>query len=238
MEAVKRLVIADPNTLLREGLKGILHDEKDLLVVGDASNDVETMESVGELKPDALILDLDIPKLEAVPILLAIREQSLNTKVLVLSMEPNETKLLNTARAGARGYTLKATSAAALIEAVREVSRGHIWVDRQVGCADTFALLAHQASKSDEIKIGINPLDVLSKRELQILHLIARGLTNEAIGKKLFISVPTVKAHLSHIFGKLDVNNRTRAALVLMQTRFRNNNDFAQELPAYIASHR
>jgi DNA-binding NarL/FixJ family response regulator len=226
MKIEKKLVIADPNTLLRDGLKRILHDANDLLVVGEAANDVETMEIVAQTKPDALLLDLDIPKLEALPILLAIREQRLGTKVMILSAYPNESKILTAAKAGARAYLLKATSSATLIEAIREVAQGRIWVDRQVGFADSFALLAHRANSSDEIGREINPLDVLSRRELEILQFIARGLTNDTIAKKLFISVPTVKAHVSHIFRKLNINNRTKAALLLMQARFHSSNHF------------
>jgi len=194
-------------------------------VVGEAANDVETMDLIEQNKPDVLLLDLNIPKLEAVPILLAIKEQNLPTKVLILSHFPDESKILNSARAGARGYILNSTPAATLVEAIREISRGRIWVDRQAGCADFFALLAHRANISHEIGEEINSLDVLSRRELEVLHLIGRGVTNEEIGKKLFISQGTVKSHLAHIFRKLNVNNRTQAALLLMQSRSRNDQD-------------
>ena len=96
-------------------------------------------------------------------------------------------------------------------------------MDRHASFADTFALLAYRANTGNEIGGEINPLDVLSKRELEILHLIARGVSNEDIGKKLFISLPTVKAHVTHIFRKLNVKNRTQAALLLMQARSRNS---------------
>jgi len=226
MEFTTKLAIADPNTLLREGLQRLLHDTKDFIVVGEAMNDTETMDLVEQAKPDVLLLDLNIPKLEALPILLVIKEQKSPTTVLILSHLRDESKILNSARAGARGFILSATSYATLTEAIREVSRGRIWVDRNSGCADTFALLAHRANSSDEIGEEINPLDVLSKRELEILHLIARGVTNEDIGKKLFINLSTVKTHLTHIFRKLNVKNRIQAALLLMQLRSRNGQDY------------
>ena len=229
MEAVTKIAIADANTLLREGLKRILPEAKDLIIVGEAANDVETMELVEKLKPEVLLLDLNIPKLQAVPLLLAIKEQNLSSKVLVMSLLADEPKLLNCAKAGARGYILKATDATTLVQAIKEVARGRIWVDRQVSCADAFALLAHRANTTDEMGAQINVVDVLSRRELEILSLIGRGLKNEEIGKKLFISVPTVKAHLAHIFGKLNVSNRTQAALLLMQSRLRNDQDFSTQ---------
>ena len=224
-DAVTKVAIADVNTLLREGLKRLLPEMKDFIVVGEAADDVDTMEMVEQAKPDVLLLDLNIPKLEAVPILLAIKEQNLATEVVVLVLCPDESKILNCARAGARGYILKSTPFGTLAEAIREVSRHRVWVDRQVGCADTFALLAHRAKTSDEVGADVDPLDLLSRRELEILHQIARGIKNEEIAKKLFISVPTVKVHVTHIFRKLDVNNRTRAALLLMQARLRNDQD-------------
>ena len=234
MESTKRLAIADSNTLLREGLKRLLDGgAKDWRVVGEAGNDVDTMDLVETDKPDVLLLDLNIPKLEAVPILLTIKERNLPTKVLILSLYPDEAKILNTAKAGSRGYLLKSAPSAMFAEATREILKGRVWVDRQVACADQFALLAHGANLGNETGIQINPLDVLSRRELEILHLIARGLTNEEIAKKLFISLPTVKTHASHIFGKLNVNNRTQAALLLMQARSRNSDHF----PVDVFSH-
>jgi DNA-binding NarL/FixJ family response regulator len=225
-DGVTKLAIADASALLREGLKRLLHDTKDLLVVGETANDVETMEVVEQVKPGVLLLDVNIPKLEAVPILLAIKAQNLSTKVLALSALPDESKILNCAKAGARGYILKSTSYETLVEAIREVSRGRIWVDRQIGCADTFALLAHRANTTSGIEAEVNPVDLLSRGELEILHHVARGVTNEEIAKKLFISLPTVKAHVTHIFRKLDVHNRTKAALLLMQARSRDNHEF------------
>ncbi|MEX0802513.1 MAG: response regulator transcription factor [Candidatus Binatia bacterium] len=233
MEGMIKLAVADSNTLLREGLKRLLNDSDKWVIVGEAANDVDTMDLVEEVKPDVLLLDLNIPKVEAVPILLAVKEQNLPTKVLIMSLSSDESKLLNSARAGARGYILKSTPATTLAEAIKEVSRGRIWVDRGSGCADAFALLAHRANTGNDIaEAAINPIDVLSRRELEILNLIARGVTNEETAKKLFISVPTVKTHLSNIFGKLNVKNRTQAALLLMQSRSRTGQDsFAHLTP-------
>jgi DNA-binding NarL/FixJ family response regulator len=225
MELKISIAIADANTLLREGLKRLLNEEQDFLVVAEASNDVEALGLVEQVKPDVLLLDRDIPRLEAVPILLAIREKKLATKVLILSLLPDETGFLNSARAGARGYILKSTPFTALADAIRKISRGRIWVDRCTGFADTFALLAHRANLDDEIGVKVNPLDVLSRRELEIIHLIAKGTTNEEIAKKLAITVPTVKTHATHIFRKLHVKNRTEAALLIMQARSLNGQD-------------
>lgn len=230
MESTIKLAIADPNTLLREGLKRLLYDSQDFLVVGEAVNDVETLNLVEQAKPDVLLLDRVIPKMEAVPILLAIKEQLLPTKALILSLIPDESQILNCARAGARGYLLKSTPFAMLADAIREVSRERIWVDRQTAYADAFALLAQRAKTNCEFGEEVNPLDVLTKRELQILNFIARGSNNDDIAKKLSLSPVTVKTHASNIFSKLNVKNRTQAALLMMQARSRNGQDFFAHL--------
>lgn len=230
MEFTTKLAIADANTLLREGLKRLMHDTEDFFVLGEAATDIETMTLVEQTKPEVLLLDRNIPTLEAVPILLAIKEQNLPTKVLILSLLADEPQILNCARAGARGYILKSTPFAALAEAVREVSRGRIWVDRHTRFADAFALLAHRANTSSEIGGEISPLDVLSRRELEILNLIARGGRNEDVAKTLSISPATVKTHAAKIFSKLNVKNRTEAALLLMQARSRKGQDYSVNL--------
>jgi len=226
MKLVKKLVIADPDTLLRKGLKAILPAMKDFVVVGEAANDVETMKVVRQVKPDVLLLDLHIPK-EAVPILLAIKEQILSTKVLMLSLYPEESKILDCAKAGAHGYILKSTPPAMLGQAIREVHRGRIWADTKAGCADTFALLSHKANLSQQREAEINPFNVLSKRELDILDLMTSGVSNEEIASRLFISIATVKVHVTHIFDKLNVNNRVKAALAFIQARMCNSYDIS-----------
>lgn len=230
MESITKLAIADPSALLREGVKRLPHDSEDIVIVGEAANDVETMDLVEKAKPQVLLLDRNIPKLEAIPILLAIKEQNLPTKVLILSLLPEESQILNCARAGARGYILKSTSSAMLADAITDVSRGRIWVDRNASCADAFALLAQRSRTGSEIGEEINPLDVLSRRELEILNLVARGVKNEEIAKKLFIALPTVKCHMTRILGKLNIENRTQAALLLLQARSRNGQEFFAHL--------
>jgi len=169
--------------------------------------------------------------MEAVPVLMALRERQVSTRIIVLCHESNESKILECAKAGAHGFILKSAPLDTLADAIRQVHRGRIWADSQVSCADIFTLLTHRANISEKTEAQINPFDVLSRRELEILDLIARGVSNEEVGKKLFISVTTVKVHVSHIFNKLNVNNRTKAALILMRARLQNSRDFARQLP-------
>lgn len=211
------VAIADANTLLREGLKRILAAESDLLVVGEAADDVEVAEVVERTKPDVLLLDLNISKRGAVPVVLEVKEKGPLTKVLILSLFPEKESILDTAKAGARGYALKRTSPATLIQAIRRIHRGEIWADRQLNCAETFVEFARQTWTGDANGRESEVFRALSKREREILGLVAKGLTNEEIRKTLFISLQTVKIHLNHIFNKLNVKNRTQATLLVVQ---------------------
>jgi two-component system NarL family response regulator len=210
-----KVAIADANIFLREGLKRVFSAESDLVVVGEAANDIEVADIVQRTRPSVLLLDLEIPTRKAVPVLLELEKKNLPIKVLIFSLYPDRQSILETAKAGASGYALKDTPPSTLIQAVRKIHAGEIWVDRQLNYADTFLEAARQKAGHDvagENGIG----SVLSKRETEILTLVARGLTNKEIGKTLFISVPTVKIHLNHVFFKLGVTNRTQATLRLV----------------------
>jgi DNA-binding NarL/FixJ family response regulator len=214
MELIK-LAIADGDTLLREGLKRIFSAESDLLVVGDAPNELDAGELVERTKPDILLLDLNLPKRGAVPVLLSLREKHLPTKVFVLSLLAENESLLDTAKSGAFGCALKRTSSATIIQALRRVHTGEIWADKQLAYPEAFIELAQQAQNRKDSGPENSAIEALSKREFEILVLVARGLTNQEISKGLFISLRTVKVHLYHVFNKLRVNNRTQAALFL-----------------------
>ena len=221
MELIK-VAIADANVVLREGLKRILSVESDLLVVGEAADNVEVADVVERTTPDVLLLDLEIPRWKAVPVLLELEQKKVPSKVLILSLIPDQESILDTAKAGARGYVvLSGILPSMLIHAIRRIHRGEIWADRQLKSAETFAEFARQKSGYDIEELEGNITGVLSKRELEIIGLVAQGLTNEDIGKRLFVAQQTVKAHLNHIFHKLAVKNRTQAALLLVQHQTR-----------------
>lgn len=215
MEVIK-VAIADASALLCDGLKRILSLEKDFLVVGDAHDGNQAVEIVGRLKPHVLLLDFMIPQVHPVQILLELNQENARTKVLILSVFPEAEHVLSTARAGAWGYVLKSTPAASLIRAIRSVHGGNIWVDRTARFADAFVELARQkqASQAGGSRHGVARL--LSKREREILALTAEGRRNREISKRLLISEATVKAHLNRIFHKLEVDNRTKAALLFI----------------------
>jgi len=217
MEPVK-VVIAHANIFLREGLRRVFSAESHILLVGEAGDNVEVANLVERTTPDVLLLDFDIPKRKAVPALLELEQKHVPVKVLIFSLVPDREDILDTAKAGARGYiALNCTLPSTLIHAVRMIHKGEIWVDTQLKCAETFVEFARQKSGRDLSERENGVARVLSKRELEILALVAKGLTNPEIGKRLFISLRTVKAHMNHVLNKLNVRNRTLATLLFVK---------------------
>ncbi|HWP57486.1 MAG TPA: response regulator transcription factor [Candidatus Acidoferrales bacterium] len=211
-----KVVIADDHALFREGLKRILSLEKDILVVGEATRGDDVIKVLERAGPDVLLLDLRMPKGDVVQTLIDVSARSPQTKVLIVTAFSEEEDILNSAKGGARGYVLKGASSAALMQAIKTVHRGGVWVDKEIPAADAFEEIARSRTSRGERAVVNESVKSLTKREIEILRLVAEGLTNEEIGKKVFISEKTVKTHLTNIFDKLKVNNRFKAALAIM----------------------
>ncbi len=207
-----RIVIADDHALFREGLKRLLSSDQSFVVIGEAANNREAVEVVTRTRPDILILDLKMPSGSTVETLHDIAARSPATRVLILTAFSEKENVLSAAQARARAYVLKGVSTPTLIEALKKVNAGQTWVDPDLPSAAEF----EQITKSESLDVGPpanDAIQTLTKRELEILHLVAEGLSNEEIGKKIFISGKTVKTHIRNIFDKLNVHNRFRAAL-------------------------
>jgi DNA-binding NarL/FixJ family response regulator len=217
MDLIK-VVIADDHVLFREGLKRVMAVEKDILVVGEAANTAEAIDVVARTRPDILLLDLKMPKGDPVESLFKFTETSPATQVMILTAFSEKENVLTTARRRARGYILKGIAVPTLIQAIRKVKEGDVWVDPELPGGDDFARIA----KSIPPEFGPpanHAIGSLTPRELEILRLVAAGLSNEEIGKRILISQKTVKTHLTNIFNKLQVNNRIKAALLVMPNR-------------------
>lgn len=212
-----KVVIADDHALFRDGLRKILSLEKDILVVGEAANGDEIPKAIERARPDILLLDVKMPKGDVVQTLLDVGTRSPATRVIILTAFSDEENVLNAAKGGAFGYVPKGVPTATLLQAIKTVHNGGCWIDKEITSWETFEEIVQAQSGSRE---GTPALDesikTLTKREMEILTLVAEGLTNEEIGKKIFISEKTVKTHLTNIFDKLKVNNRFKAALMLM----------------------
>ena len=211
-----KVVVADDHTLFREGIRRILSLEKDILVVGEASRGDEVTKVVERAKPDVLLLDLKMPKGDVVQTLLDVKEKNPATKVLILTAYSEDENILNAAKGGAKGYVLKGIDFPTLLQAIKTIHKGGLWIDKETPSADAFEEIARGQLNEVGDVINNDVLDTLTKREKEILRLVAEGLTNEEIGKKIFISEKTVKTHLTNIFDKLKVNSRFKAALLIM----------------------
>lgn len=216
MDSIK-IAIADDHTLFRAGLKRLLAREKDLLVTGEGGRAEEVEAAVAKGNADVLLLDLRMPGGEAVETLLDLRERHPDTRTLILTAFDDEDAMLETAKAGARGYVLKGVSPTTLFQAIRTVHEGGIWIDPGLPQAGEFSAIAAQQAQAPAARREPDGIDTLSRRELEVLKLVAEGLTNEEVAARTFISTTTVKAHLNTIFDKLQVNNRIKAALALIR---------------------
>ena len=198
-----RIVIADDHAVVRTGFSMILNYQDDMEVVGTAADGLEAYQKVMEHKPDVLIMDLSMPPGESGLIATSkIAESFPETKILILTMYDDEEYLFHVLKNGAKGYILKNAPDEQLIFAIRTVYQGETYVDMKL----TTSLVNEFISNSSKEETATSdPFKILSKREIEILPLIAKGYGNKEIAEKLFVSVKTVEAHKTHIMQKLDL---------------------------------
>ena len=202
-----KIVIADDHAVVRTGFSMILNYQEDMEVVATAADGVEAYQKVLEYKPDVLILDLSMPPGESGLVATSkISESFPETKILILTMYDDEEYLFHVLGSGAKGYILKNAPDEQLILAVRTVYKGETYVDMKMttSLVNEFINQSHQ----EEVSYSSDPFKILSKRELEILPLIAKGYGNKDIAEKLFVSVKTVEAHKTHIMNKLNLKSK------------------------------
>lgn len=200
-----KVLIVDDHEIVRTGIAALLETEDDLQVVGEARNGREAVALAESLSPDVILMDLVMPEMDGIEATSEIRARRPDSNVLVLTSFGTDDKLFPAVKAGALGYLLKDTSPDDLLHAIRDAASGHSSLNPTVARR----LLREFSGESDFLP----PREPLTVREIEVLKLIARGLTNEKIGEALFISEATVRTHVSHILGKLGLTNRTQAAL-------------------------
>jgi DNA-binding NarL/FixJ family response regulator len=193
-----RLLLADDHFVVRSGLRAMLESDPDIEIVGEAATGSEAIELVGQILPDLVLMDLRMPDGDGVEATKRLRELHPDTEVLVLTTYDTDADILRAIEAGATGYLLKDATRDELLRATRLAAAGET------------ALAPSVASRLVD-RVRDPGAGALSPRELQILELVAKGLTNREIGARLYISEATVKTHMIHVFSKLGVEDRTHA---------------------------
>ena len=199
-----RVVIADDHPVVRIGLRGMLETQNDIDVVGEAENGKQAMSLVSRLEPDVVLMDLQMPELDGVSATGQITDRFRTVQVLVLTTYDTDADITQAIGAGAIGYLLKDAPREDLFDAIRAASRGESVLTPSV------------ASRVME-RIRSPDVEMLSRREIEVLTEVADGKSNKETSQALFISEATVKTHLIHIFSKLGVNDRTAAVTVALE---------------------
>ncbi|MDT3444439.1 MULTISPECIES: response regulator transcription factor [unclassified Pseudofrankia] len=196
-----RVLLVDDHPVVRDGLRGMFADTPSIEVVGEAGDGAAAVRLAGALRPDVVLMDLRMPRLDGVGAITALRAADSDARVLVLTTYDTDSDVVPAIEAGATGYLLKDAPRDDLIRAVRAAARGEAVLSPSVATRLLGQMRAAPAPTRDP----------LSARELEILAIVARGATNREVARRLFISEATVKTHLLHIYAKLDVNDRAAA---------------------------
>ncbi|MBM3129302.1 MAG: response regulator transcription factor [Chloroflexi bacterium] len=207
-----RVLIADDHRLFREGLRQICEVIGGFQVVGEAVNGQEAVDLARQLKPDVILMDINMPVMDGVHATSLISENNPETRVVILTMYRQDHYVFKAIQAGARGYLLKDTDGKAFVEAVRAVQRGDALIDPALAAQvlEEFRRISQPTSDAGET-------ERLTPGEMEALQLVAQGEDNKTIGERLGIAERTVANRLRDIYQKLHVNNRTQAALVALR---------------------
>ncbi|MGD8404162.1 MAG: response regulator transcription factor [Anaerolineales bacterium] len=209
MSEVIRVYITDDHHIVRRGIKQLLGTEAGIEVVGEATNGREAVEDMDELKPDIVLMDLVMPVMDGIEAIRQIKVGHPSIQILVLTSFATDDKVFPAIKAGALGYLIKDTSPEELVHAIRQVHQGQFTLHPSIAekLLKELALTSEQPPSSDP----------LTDREVEVLKLIARGLSNQEIADTLVVSIATVYTHVSKILDKLHLASRTQAALYALR---------------------
>ena len=209
MTEIIRVLIVDDHAVVREGLRTLLGYQLGLEVVGEASNGLQAVEQARALQPDVILLDLVMPRMGGVQAIGEIKKENPDARILILTSFAEDDKVFPAIKSGALGYLLKDSSPQELLRAIRQVHRGESSLHPTIA-----RKLIREISQPSDLPPAQDPL---TPREMQVLQLVAQGLSNPEIAAKLFISERTVRNYVSHILDKLHLANRVQAALYALR---------------------
>ncbi len=208
-----RILIADDHQLLRQGIRNFLALEPDFEIIGEAVDGEDAVAKAQALLPDVLLLDINMPKLTGIEAAGKLKTLCPDVKVLALTIHDDENYMMRMIENGAAGYLLKDVEPSMMVQAIRRVHAGESYVEPSL----TKKLFQGITSRDGRSQTATTPShfdsDRLSAREIEVLQLIGRGMSNAEIAKELFLSEKTVKNHLTNIFRKIQVTDRTQAVL-------------------------
>ena len=210
-----RMLLVDDHTLFRKGVVSLLDREEGFQVVGEAKNGAEAIKKAKEVNPDLVLMDIHMPGIGGIEATRRIRALLPSTKVVILTVSENDKDLFDAIKSGAHGYLLKKLEPEELCAMLRGVFEGEAPISRSTASKILTEFAAQAARKSED-----NRKEELSAREKDVLQLLAAGLTNKEIGRKLSVAENTVKNHLKSILDKLHLQNRVQAATFALQSGF------------------
>jgi DNA-binding NarL/FixJ family response regulator len=207
-----RILIADDHHVVRRGLAFFLKTQKDIEIIGEAGNGREAVELARKLKPDLILMDLVMPEIDGIQATKIIKNEMPDIKIMMLTSFSDQDHVIPALEAGASGYQLKDIEPDELINCIKKIMNG----ENQLHPKATSHLLANLSNKESN---GKNVIEQLTKRELDVLKEIARGKSNKEIASSLFITEKTVKTHVSNLLAKLELADRTQAALFAVKNQ-------------------
>ena len=204
-----RLMIVDDHKMVREGLKAFIAPLASLVVVGEAGDGLEAVELAGRLRPDVILMDVMMPKMDGIEATRQIIHQHPGIRILIITSFVEDEKVIAAIRAGASGYLLKDSSPQELLTAVQDIHRGESALPPRIA-----SMLVRELHKPP---VRSDPGMTLTEREVEILKMVAHGLSNQEIADRSVLSVWTVRTHITNILTKLHLENRTQAALYALR---------------------
>jgi NarL family two-component system response regulator LiaR len=205
-----RVLIADDHTIVRDSLQALIETEPGMEVIGEAEDGVEVVSKACDLRPDVILMDLVMPRQDGISAIREIKRENPEARILVLTSFAEDEKVFPAIKAGALGYLLKDSSPQQLLQAIRDVQRGESYLHPTIARK----LIGELHRPPPDLPLTQEPL---TEREMQVLRLVAQGLSNPEIARGLVISERTVRTHVSNILGKLHLANRTQAALYALR---------------------
>lgn len=203
-----RIMLVDDHNLVREGIKKILEIEVDFKVIVEAEDGIDAVMKATKFIPDIILMDINMPNSNGLDALRKIKDLGINSKVIILTSESKREYIIEAIKIGAKGFMQKTSTSKELIKAIRDVDVGRNYLQPSLA-----NILTQNLKENILNSLDISKVELLTKREYEVLILIASGYNNKAIGEELFISEKTVKNHITNIFKKIEVKDRVQAVI-------------------------